>query len=442
MTQSPTQLEAQADRETKAANDRQGKAGNRLAEVGDVFFSFNTKDGDAVNVITSMMTRLGARPWSATGQLPADRGGKGLRISTFDNTVGVVLVMGTHSLSTAQAEQDAALIKKAVLDNQCLKRIAVLLPGASADDLPEWCEFESVVRFRPHINGVGAVADLHRAITAEDHDPDLAEFEEQAAGRISRWACDIGVERKLGGIREWLRDLEDHPERVHASIDSSPEETVDDWLTAQTLFTSEVLLGRVNMPQHFGPDSYTYLEQAWLDDTKKLLAYLAWEEQNGWGLERAYRRYTNACKELNDVMFASQIKAGLGDFVQIAEYLGNNFLDRGTLDGGKPAVRDLIAKKAWCIWSCTGKSDQRTKQNWKDAESFVKKFYENIVPAIEENDVERATAVLAALKTGDQEGYRYHIVNCFEASLLTYFMEPATLKKSCDKAGIKPAEIL
>ncbi len=70
-------------------------------------------------------------------------------------------------------------------------------------------------------------------------------------------------------------------------------------------------------------------------------------------------------------------------------------------------------------------------QNWRDAEAYVRGFYENIGPAIETKAPTATKALLAAMKLGETEGYRYHIMDCFEAALLIYFLDPETVEECC-----------
>ncbi len=102
-------------------------------------------------------------------------------------------------------------------------------------------------------------------------------------------------------------------------------------------------------------------------------------------------------------------------------------LNRGKLDRSKPATYALIRRKAARVWLCTGESDERREQNWSDAEQFVEHFYENIVPAIEEKSSAGIRGVMEALRANDDVGCRYHLLDCFEACLLIYFLDPETL---------------
>ncbi len=163
-----------------------------------------------------------------------------------------------------------------------------------------------------------------------------------------------------------------------------------------------------------------------------LRAYLIWNEkrrQEPW--QSDFCCYMEACKELNGIFRNRHIKAGLPEFLPIAEYLADRYLHRGKLDTGKSAARDLVQRKAWCIWKCLGEPKNRDTENWREAIYFAQTFYENIGPAIETKDPKAVKAIHWAIQLGNGEGYRYHIMDCFEAALIFYFLDPDAVDAAC-----------
>jgi hypothetical protein len=397
----------------------------------DVFLSFNEKDRHDADRISKLLRRLNLRVLCSSE--PDNKGceSEPLFEATIIEVKTAVVIVGLHGVSDSQAESDKLLLQKS--NKQKLSVIAVLLPGASKDELPDWFKYDAIVGFSQHIRGLGAVARLYAAITAKERiqvrwelDPDLRRLAEKSRvpARLAIMANDIGRDRKLREIDAWVSYLRDHPEKVHSSVWSSVDEEIADWCAAEHFFASDVLRGTVNMARQFSIKSYRYLEQVWLDDVKRLRAYMNWKKQEGEDKGDPSERYMIACRELNEMVFNPHIKAGIADFLPIAEYIGDSLLRNGVLDPHKPAADALIRKKARCIWRCTGKADTRPERNWQAARSFVADYYENIVPAVEEQSASHIVAVMDALSAGKDEGYRFHIVNCFEASLLIFFLDP------------------
>jgi hypothetical protein len=422
-----------------------------IARTRELFVSYNWKDSETVCAVFAMLDKLGVKARADEGPLAGNEGDDCLK-NASEGTTPVAMFLGTNGVGDKQ-ERHLNLFKREESSNGQLssRRILVLLPGASANDLPQGLEFDETVRYAPHIIGVGSVAEIFRTIRAEElawarggrrQESSEREEERQVPDRIRRLANYIASDRKLGEVRGWLRELEANPDKIHREIASTHEEQIADWLAAQKFFACDALLGRVNMARQFSSDSYCHLEEVWVDDVKDVIAYLAWEAQKSVGEEPDRERYRDACQELNEMVFDRHIKAGLGDFVQVAEYIGNRFLHRGKLDRSKPATGDLIAKKAECVWRHTGRGDDRTAENERAAISFVRDFYQNIVPAVEEDDLRRLKAVLETLKAGGDDRYRNRLLSCFEAALLIYFLNPDTLRQACEEVGLQTDEVL
>jgi hypothetical protein len=211
---------------------------------------------------------------------------------------------------------------------------------------------------------------------------------------------------------------------------------LNDWCSAETYFASDILRILDDMARQSSAACYTCLEHVWLDQAKRLRAYLIWNESRKKPpAPPDYCCYLAACQELNDTFRNKRIKAGLPEFLPIAKYLADNYLHRGKLDCGKQTARGLVERKARRIWKSLGKPKNRDTENWRDAVYYVQTFYENIGPAIETKDPEAVKAILRAMQLGDGEGYRYHIMDCFEAALVIYFLDPDAVDNACGQGA-------
>ena len=80
--------------------------------------------------------------------------------------------------------------------------------------------------------------------------------------------------------------------------------------------------------------------------------------------------------------------------------------------------------------------ERNEKKNWCNAETYVKMFYENIIPAVleknQENAKEKALTVLKSLQFSESTAIRYHVVNCFEVVLAMHFINAQVIKELWD----------
>ena len=58
----------------------------------------------------------------------------------------------------------------------------------------------------------------------------------------------------------------------------------------------------------------------------------------------------------------------------------------------------------------------------------MKMFYEHIIPAVLQNDEESVLTVLKAFQFSNENSYNL-IINCFEAALPIYFLNPGIVEK-------------
>jgi hypothetical protein len=94
----------------------------------------------------------------------------------------------------------------------------------------------------------------------------------------------------------------------------------------------------------------------------------------------------------------------------------------------------LIEKKAYRIFETTGSTNSYT--NWIHAETYVKMFYENIIPAVETKNREKILRVIKAFQYSKLN--RFLIINCFETALGIYFLDPNVIQSLWDASAGKP----
>lgn len=101
-------------------------------------------------------------------------------------------------------------------------------------------------------------------------------------------------------------------------------------------------------------------------------------------------------------------------------------------------ARGIIQIKAYRMAELQGIHDGFP--DWADAKAYVKMFYENIIPAVLDNDPEAVLAVLKAFqftRAGQKQNVgedspiiiKHHVVNCFEVTLATYFISPELISE-------------
>jgi len=217
-------------------------------------------------------------------------------------------------------------------------------------------------------------------------------------------------------------------------------EAKNDWYNANCHITSEILKGNIKFTEHIEPSSYHRLEETWLHDVKKFNAYLIWKKRADAGLEwlaNDISDYFQVANEIRNKLTLSTIKASTKDFKNIEIYLKTHYLtDDGNIDLTKSDVHRLISRKAERIWEVTqGKFDKEV--NWFLAETYVRMFYENIIFSVMKNEQgnESVTTccslarILKAFQFSKHPDNRFLIINCFEAAIAIYFLNPDFIKE-------------
>jgi hypothetical protein len=245
-----------------------------------------------------------------------------------------------------------------------------------------------------------------------------------SAEQVEKWISDRAYDlSRIRKVRTLLGELDAVPKR----IPSSEAEMRADWRYAQVEFASQVLAGRMNFATQFASDSYPRLQEVWLHEVKRHRAFGVWEEHGClWNADEGIQDYEEACCRLGTALLAPELKAVVPEeFGEARAYLELNYLDSaGRLDPGKPAVNAMVACKAEHLAWRTGNGNEL--ENWFAAESYVHRFFGNVISAVVEKSVYSTRVVLDALH--DSEGRKaYGIADAFEAALAIYFIDPKTI---------------
>ena len=201
---------------------------------------------------------------------------------------------------------------------------------------------------------------------------------------------------------------------------------------ADTFLASEILDGKINFAGRIAPRLYGRLERAWLKDVKLFRAYFLWLLRGG-GIDPVPELgdYYAVCEHIRRMLVNPGIKARASEFGAVKEYIEDRYLGKtGIAHPEKVEATQLIEAKAYRISETTGQRDH--DKNWRNAETYVKMFYENIIPAVLEDNEENTLSVLKAFqfsKTGEERGKGYWIINSFETALAIYFLNPNTIEK-------------
>lgn len=239
--------------------------------------------------------------------------------------------------------------------------------------------------------------------------------------RIRQNAHKLSITRKLNYL---LKD-------THAllkKIPSTEKEMLTDWDHAQIEFASQVLDGEIDFVRQIASQSYPRLERIWLREVKHLKAYSIWEGRGG-GLDAWHKDsdYFQACDQIREMLVAKPIKKTSFDFKEAKAYLETKYLDKkGRLDPVK--AKPLLAERAYFVWEA-GVEDLGPEGNHYVGEKYLKMFYENIIPAIIEDDFDKTLTVLEAFEFSNRLGNRYRIINCFEVAVAIYFLNPTHIRK-------------
>ena len=234
--------------------------------------------------------------------------------------------------------------------------------------------------------------------------------------------------------------------RIRKDHRSDDDRKDEDWNKAEVFLALDILNGTINFAGRISSDSYPRLEKIWLAQVRELIAYLGWERNGGViGDPHTSEHYVKAWTDLKMRLLEPTIKATVSEFGEAKRYLEKNYviqvgthykIDHNKLN--KAGYLNIIQIKSNRIREVAGQWDSDRNwdndRNWFDAETYVKLYYENIIPAVM-GDTESAQKVIDAfdysMKSGTGSFYRgaHRIINVFEMALAIYFLSIETLNK-------------
>jgi hypothetical protein len=246
-------------------------------------------------------------------------------------------------------------------------------------------------------------------------DEDVDKWLKEKANRLSR-------DRRLHQLTNWSLDW------LIDGIISTPAEEFLDWQSSRLLFGCQILDGTIDFANQTVWKLYALLEDLWLNDVKQYLAYFIWKNKGGsWEPEQRLNNYYLACEYLRlGLAEKPEIKGSRRDFGELRTYLDHRYLSAGKFDLSKPSAKTMIDKKAYQIMATTGQTD--SLKNWMRAEQYARLFYNNIIPAVLDEDRTNTQMVLEALQLREAPESCFLIINCFEAALAIYFLNPDIVK--------------
>lgn len=278
---------------------------------------------------------------------------------------------------------------------------------------------------------------LNEPVDIKIHPPSLNMWtnrpltEEELKSNQEMRAKELSIIRRINNILQQARtDLKD---------DSSREQKEGDWHNAQVEFAWRVLEGKINFIQQLSPESYWRLEDVWLREVKRYKAYCIWESRGSpftWN-PNPDADYLRACDAILDKLVDPDIKkSSLTEFEKARTYLMHYLSKDGRLDAAKS--EKFIQQRAYHVWKSGGEDDEQ--RNYGIAETYLKMFYENIIPAVMRDDEESTLLVLKSFQYSRALGGRYLFINCFEVALAVYFLNPSIIGRLWAKsaAGSRP----
>ena len=165
----------------------------------------------------------------------------------------------------------------------------------------------------------------------------------------------------------------------------------------------------------------------WLSEVKENIAYFGWinnrDEFGFWSGPRTREdHYYAACAEIRKLLVERKSKDRLENFRRIRDYISGRYLDEFLKLNGEHAA-ELIDTKAKRLSSRAGAFAHT------QATEYARKFYENLIPAVEDGEREACTAVLEVLQHGGTWPNFPDIINCFEAAVAISFLDAALVQE-------------
>ncbi len=242
-----------------------------------------------------------------------------------------------------------------------------------------------------------------------------------AAAQLSPEHLDLFLRQAaehLAAIRKIRQVMWEHQLRIAhlQEIHSSDQEMRDDWYDACGLLGVKILEGRKLQLTQVDARSYPLLEEIWLADVKRLKAYYIWELDDAGSADHNYAR---AGREIRTAL-KTRARSSLESFQVVRAFLETQYLEDGRLAQSRPSARQMLSRKALRIWESTQNPDAMT--NWFRAQLYASLFYENVIPAVVNDDRDATAAVLKAFQFSKSSENRYFVTNCFEAAVAIEFL--------------------
>ncbi len=234
----------------------------------------------------------------------------------------------------------------------------------------------------------------------------LTLFVQQTAASFSR-------ERKLGRFTREFLD----------GIQSTPEEMLNDMLDARAFLVLKILDQEMRLG-HLDSEAYQLLESTWLRRVKQMKAFFIWKVGGTGSREGDFHQ---ASREIRGWLLRRS-RADSTDFQKVQDYLREHYLDAADgIDENKLATNRLIAEKARRIWQTTGETCEQL--NWFRAKLYVTMFYQNIIGAVLESDLQKTATILKAFEFSKAPENRYLLTNGFEAAIAIDFLNKDIIRE-------------
>jgi hypothetical protein len=203
---------------------------------------------------------------------------------------------------------------------------------------------------------------------------------------------------------------------LDAFIPSSAGEMQSDWHHACVCLVDSIMTGTVAI-ESLEPSDFLLLDNVWIDDLKRHLAFCYWLESHSDDNSSAFRerQYFRACETLRARLVDPRYKASQQAHGILVKYLQNTYL--GNMPFQAAAMAALIASKAKRLSS--GSQDT--------ARTFVNMFYPNIIGAMSGDDKATLTVLKALQLGGGVPSVRPEIVSGFEAMLAVRFLDASVV---------------
>jgi len=210
-------------------------------------------------------------------------------------------------------------------------------------------------------------------------------------------------------------------------------DALEDWVHGRVYFAHDLLYYGRNWTDDVSYEVvfevFAQLGDTWLQDVITLEAYLGWRrKKKGFQSNEVDRRadYLEALGTFETRINSAErvempkIKERMREYL-IARYLNPELKladdPKEEFNIKRFHIRAIAESKAWRKYKVTGKTD--APANYYDSLGYIRKFYENIIPAIE---TEGDRAIEARKTLLDEFTKNITIASCFEAAVLMYFV--------------------